>query len=64
LRCFRRKMFAGSNLVAFCTCFGTFSIFFFVALYLQVVGATTGYGLALDFVPMAFIDEHGVATGQ
>jgi len=57
-------MFAGSNLVAFCTCFGTFSIFFFVALYLQVVGATTGYGLALDFVPMAFIDEHGVATGQ
>jgi len=53
LRYFRRKMFAGSNLVAFCTYFGTFSIFFFVALYLQVVGSTTGYGLALDFVPMA-----------
>jgi len=50
---FRRKMFAGSNLVAFCTYFGTFSIFFFVALYLQVVGSTTGYGLALDFLPMA-----------
>jgi EmrB/QacA subfamily drug resistance transporter len=53
LRYFRRKMFAGSNLVAFCTYFGTFSIFFFVALYLQVVGSTTGYGLALDFLPMA-----------
>ena len=53
LRYFRRKMFAGSNLVAFCTYFGTFSIFFFVALYLQVVGSTTGYGLAVDFLPMA-----------
>jgi len=53
LRYFRRKMFAGSNLVAFCTYFGTFSIFFFVALYLQVVGSTTGYGLALLFLPMA-----------
>lgn len=53
LRYFRRRMFFGSNLVAFCTYFGTFSIFFFVALYLQVVGSTTGYGLALDFLPMA-----------
>ncbi len=45
-------MFAGSNVVAFCTYFGTFSIFFFVALYLEEVGSTSPYGLALDFVPM------------
>ena len=50
---FKRSAFAGSNVVAFCTYFGTFSIFFFVALYLQDVGTSSGYGTALDFVPMA-----------
>jgi len=50
---FRRAAFAGSNVVAFCTYFGTFSIFFFVALYLQDVGTSSGYGTALDFAPMA-----------
>ena len=42
-----------ANVVAFCTYFGTFSIFFFVALYLQDVGTSSGYATALDFVPMA-----------
>jgi len=50
---FRRPMFAGSNFVAFSSYFATFSIFFFVALYLEVVGSTSGYALALDFLPMA-----------
>ena len=50
---FRRSAFAGSNVVAFCNYFGIFSIFFFVALYLQDVGTSSGYGTALDFVPMA-----------
>jgi EmrB/QacA subfamily drug resistance transporter len=50
---FRRSAFAGCNIVAFCTYFGTFSIFFFVALYLQDVGTSSGYGTALDFAPMA-----------
>ncbi|MGO8722323.1 MAG: MFS transporter [Acidimicrobiales bacterium] len=50
---FKRSAFAGSNVVAFCTYFGTFSIFFFVALYLQDVGTSSGYGTALDFAPMA-----------
>jgi len=50
---FKRSAFAGANVVAFCTYFGTFSIFFFVALYLQDVGTSSGYGTALDFVPMA-----------
>jgi EmrB/QacA subfamily drug resistance transporter len=50
---FKRSAFAGCNVVAFCTYFGTFSIFFFVALYLQDVGTSSGYGTALDFAPMA-----------
>jgi EmrB/QacA subfamily drug resistance transporter len=50
---FKRSAFAGCNVVAFCTYFGTFSIFFFVALYLQDVGTSSGYGTALDFSPMA-----------
>jgi len=50
---FRRPAFAGSTFVAFATYFGVFSIFFFVALYLEVVGADSGYAIALDFLPMA-----------
>lgn len=50
---FKIPAFTGSNIVAFCTYFGTFSIFFFVALYLQDVGTSSGYQTALDFVPMA-----------
>ena len=48
-----RPAFAGANVVAFAAYFATFCIFFFVSLYLQLVGTTTGYGVALDFVPMA-----------
>jgi MFS family permease len=33
--------------------FGTFAIFFMVALYLQVVGSNTSLRLALNFVPLA-----------
>jgi predicted MFS family arabinose efflux permease len=50
---FRRPAFAGSNFVAFATYFGTFSIFFFVALYLQIVGSESAYTTAVDFLPMA-----------
>ena len=53
LRVFRRRSFSGSNVVAFCTYFSTFAIFFFVALYLQEVGTSSSYATALDFVPMA-----------
>jgi EmrB/QacA subfamily drug resistance transporter len=52
VRFFRRPPFAGSTIVAFTTYFGIFSIFFFVALYLEVVGATSPFHLALDFIPM------------
>ncbi|MHB1488504.1 MAG: MFS transporter [Acidimicrobiales bacterium] len=50
---FRRPAFAGSNFVAFATYFGVFSIFFFVALYLEVVASQSSYALALEFLPMA-----------
>jgi predicted MFS family arabinose efflux permease len=53
LHYFRRPAFVGSNYVAFATYFGTFSIFFFTALYLEVVGTATPYRIALDFLPMA-----------
>ena len=49
VRYFRRSTFAGSNIIAFTTYFGTFAIFFMVALYLQVVGSKSPLGLALQF---------------
>jgi EmrB/QacA subfamily drug resistance transporter len=53
LSLFRRPPFAGSNFVAFAAYFGTFSIFFFTALYLQEVANASAYETALDFIPMA-----------
>ena len=53
VRYFKIPTFAGSNIIAFTVYFGTFSIFFMVALYLQTVGAKTPLELALNFVPLA-----------
>ena len=53
LSMFRRAPFAGSTFVAFVAYFGTFSIFFFTALYLQVVVNASAYQTAVDFLPMA-----------
>ena len=52
VRFFTRPAFAGSTVLAFTSYFGIFSIFFFVALYLEEVGSTSGFSLALDFIPM------------
>ena len=52
---FRKVAFAASNLVAFSTYFGIFSIFFFVALYLQEVVGASAYSTAVDFIPMAAV---------
>jgi EmrB/QacA subfamily drug resistance transporter len=49
---FRRKTFTGSTIVAFASYFSIFSIFFFVALYLEVVASVSPYDLALDFLPL------------
>jgi EmrB/QacA subfamily drug resistance transporter len=53
VRFFRKAPFSASNLVAFATYFGVFSIFFFVALYLQEVVGASAYSTAVDFIPMA-----------
>jgi MFS family permease len=53
VRFFRFASFSASTFVAFAAYFGVFSIFFFVSLYLEVVGSQSGYRVALDFVPMA-----------
>jgi EmrB/QacA subfamily drug resistance transporter len=50
---FRRLSFSGSVFVAFAAYFGTFSIFFFTALYLQVVVNASAYATAVAFTPMA-----------
>jgi MFS family permease len=39
--------------MAFAAYFGTFAIFFFTALYLQVVANASAYQTAIDFMPMA-----------
>ena len=53
VRYFKRPPFAGSTIIACTVYFGTFAIFFFVALYLQVVGTNSSLRTALDFIPMA-----------
>jgi EmrB/QacA subfamily drug resistance transporter len=53
VRYFRKPAFTGSNIIAFTAYFGTFAIFFMVALYLQVVVQTSELSLALDFLPLA-----------
>ncbi len=55
LRLFRNGVFALSNTVAFTTFFGVFSIFFFVALYLQLLANQSPLGTALDFIPMTIV---------
>ncbi|HVA53464.1 MAG TPA: MFS transporter [Acidimicrobiales bacterium] len=52
VRWVRNRAFAGSTAIAFTSYFAIFSIFFFVALYLEVVASVGPYTLALDFLPM------------
>lgn len=51
-RFFRLPRFTVPNIVAFCTYFATFAIFFFTALYLVEVVSNSGYRIALVFAPM------------
>jgi MFS family permease len=52
LRFFREPAFLGGNLVAFTGYFATFAVFFFIPLYVQLIGTATPYDIALDFMPM------------
>jgi EmrB/QacA subfamily drug resistance transporter len=55
LRYFRIARFSTANVVAFCTYFGTFAVFFFTALYLYEVSAYSGYRIALVFLPLTVL---------
>jgi EmrB/QacA subfamily drug resistance transporter len=54
-RLFRLPQFTTPNVVAFCTYFATFAIFFFTALYLVEVIGYSGYRIALIFAPMTLL---------
>jgi MFS family permease len=62
LRYLRVPQFTTANITAFCTYFATFAIFFFTALYLVEVVNTSGYRLALIFLPMTLL-MIGAVTG-
>ena len=55
LRFFRLAHFTVPNVVAFCSYFATFAIFFFTALYLNEVVGASGYKIALVFLPMTVL---------
>jgi EmrB/QacA subfamily drug resistance transporter len=55
LRFFRMARFTVPNVVAFCTYFATFAVFFFTALYLVEVFSDSGYRIALVFAPMTVL---------
>ncbi len=49
----RNPTFASANLVAFATNLSVFSVFFFTALYLQLISSFSGYQIALVFTSLA-----------
>ncbi|HWA65274.1 MAG TPA: MFS transporter [Mycobacteriales bacterium] len=55
VRYFRRLRFTAALVVSFAVYFGTFSIFFFTALYLEDVVKYSGYRTAALFVPMTVL---------
>ena len=65
LEFFRRPAFSGATVVAFATSFGLFAVFFFTALYLQVVAGFSGWRIALQFVAMSVaMVAAGVVAGR
>jgi EmrB/QacA subfamily drug resistance transporter len=53
LEFFRIPTFSGATAVGFATSFGLFAVFFFTALYLQIVVHYSGWRIALEFVAMS-----------
>jgi EmrB/QacA subfamily drug resistance transporter len=49
---FNKIQFSIANLVAFSANFGIFAVFFFVALYLQLIANFSGYQIAVAFISM------------
>lgn len=50
---FKKIQFSVANIVAFTANFGIFAVFFFVALYLQLIASFSGYQIALAFISMS-----------
>jgi predicted MFS family arabinose efflux permease len=55
LRYQRVPRFLTATVVAICTYFATFAVFFFTALYLAEVVGYSGYEIALTFLPMTIV---------
>jgi EmrB/QacA subfamily drug resistance transporter len=53
LRFFRERAFAAGIVVAFTAFFATFAVFFFVPLFVQLIGTASSFDVAIDFLPMA-----------
>ena len=49
---FRIRTFTGSIIIAFASYFSIFAIFFFVALYLEIIQDVSAMRLAIDFLPL------------
>jgi MFS family permease len=61
----RRPAYAIANAVAFATNFALFAVFFFTALYLQLVAGFSGWEIALQFVSLAAaMAAAGVLAGR
>jgi EmrB/QacA subfamily drug resistance transporter len=61
----RLPAFAVANLVAFATNFALFAVFFFTALYLELIADFSGWKIALQFVAMAgAMAVAGIAAGR
>jgi len=52
LELFKQIQFTIANFIAFTTNFGIFAVFFFVALYLQLIANFSGYQIAVAFLAM------------
>ena len=65
LRYLRDARFTTANIVAFCTYFATFAVFFFTALYLYEVVGLSGYRIAFVFLPITVLMIAGsLLTGR
>ena len=53
LRFFRNGGFTAGMVIAFTGFFATFAVFFFIPLFVELLGTTSSFRLALDFAPMA-----------
>jgi EmrB/QacA subfamily drug resistance transporter len=65
LEFFRKATFSIATVVAFATSFGMFAVFFFTALYLQIVAGFHGDKIAGEFVAMSVaMVAGGIAAGR